>query len=68
MQDDKFSVEESTALLHAIFLNYPDIIGMKPAPVIEEFLRSLRVAEVWETGAERNPATQLLNRAKRRTS
>jgi len=28
MQDDKFSVEESTALLHAIFQNYPDIIGI----------------------------------------
>jgi hypothetical protein len=42
MTDENFSVEESAALLHAIFPNYPDIQGMKPAPEIGSFLRSLR--------------------------
>ena len=42
MSDDKFSVEESAALLHAIFPNYPNIQGMKPAPEIGAFLRTLR--------------------------
>ncbi len=44
-----FSVEESTALLHAIFPNYPDITGMKPAPEIGAFLRTLRAQEVPST-------------------
>jgi hypothetical protein len=56
--DADFSVEESMALLHAIFPNCPDIIGMKPPPKIGEFLWSLRAAEVWKTSSERNPATQ----------
>jgi hypothetical protein len=42
MSDDKFSVEESAALLHAIFPNYPDILGMRPAPEVGAFLRTLR--------------------------
>jgi len=52
LRDTNFSVEESTALLHAIFPHYPDIIGMKPAPEIGEFLRTLRAEELRETGSE----------------
>jgi len=52
LRDATFSVEESTALLHAIFPHYPDIIGMKPAPEIGEFLRTLRAGELCETGSE----------------
>lgn len=37
-----FSVEESSALLRAIFPNYPDLHGMKPVPEIGAFLRTLR--------------------------
>jgi hypothetical protein len=43
--DPDFSIEESTALLHAIFPNYPDITGIKPAPEIGAFLRTLRAGE-----------------------
>jgi hypothetical protein len=52
MSDDNFSVEESAALLHAIFPNYPDIHGIKPVPEIGAFLRTLRAGELWETGSE----------------
>jgi hypothetical protein len=44
-----FSIEESDALLHAIFPNYPDITGMKPAPEIGMFLRTLRTEKESET-------------------
>jgi hypothetical protein len=37
-----FRIEESTALLRAIFPNYPDLQGMKPVPEIGAFLRTLR--------------------------
>jgi len=39
MQDDKFSVEESTALLHAIFPNYPEITGSSP---LRRLVRNIR--------------------------
>ena len=42
MRYEDFSVEESTALLLAIFPNYPDTYGMKPTPEIGAFLRTLR--------------------------
>jgi hypothetical protein len=45
MSDDKFSIDESAALLRAIFPNYPDIRRMKPAPEFGAFLRMLRAAE-----------------------
>ena len=37
-----FRIEESTALLRAIFPSYPDLKGVKPVPEIGEFLRTLR--------------------------
>ncbi len=37
-----FSIEESDALLHAIFPNYPEITDMKPTPEMGGFLRALR--------------------------
>ncbi len=49
LPDADFSVEESDALLHAIFPNYPDITGMKPAPEIGMFLRTLRTKKESET-------------------
>jgi hypothetical protein len=49
LPDADFSVEESEALLHAIFPNYPDITGMKPAPEIGMFLRTLRIEKKLET-------------------
>jgi len=58
VSDDHFSVEESAALLHAIFPNYPDIHLMKPAPQIGAFLRTLRTGEPWKTGAERGDPTK----------
>jgi hypothetical protein len=45
LRDLEFSVEESTALLHAIFPNYPDITGIKPAPEVGAFLQTLRAGE-----------------------
>ena len=54
MIDDVFSVEEGAALLHAIFPNYPDLHGMKCAPDIKTFLRTLRAEEQWQNGAERS--------------
>ncbi len=44
MSREDFSVEESAALLHAIFPNYPDTHVMKPTPEIGAFLRTLRAA------------------------
>jgi len=38
----KFSIEESAALLHAIFPNYPDLRDMHPVPELGEFFRSLQ--------------------------
>ena len=49
LPDADFSVEESEALLHAIFPNYPDVLGMKPAPEIGMFLRTLRTEKESET-------------------
>jgi hypothetical protein len=37
-----FTVEESAALLHAIFPRYPDLRGMNPVPEIVAFLLALR--------------------------
>lgn len=39
---DAFSIEESAALLEAIFPAYPDIQQMKPPPNLNEFLREYR--------------------------
>ena len=39
LQDDNFSVEESTALLHAIFPNYPEITGSSP---LRRLVRNIR--------------------------
>lgn len=49
MSDENFSVEESAALLHAIFPNYPDTYEMKPVPEIGGFLRGLRVGDPSKT-------------------
>jgi hypothetical protein len=40
--DDKFSMEESAALLRVIFPAYPVLLPTKPAPDLAEFLRELR--------------------------
>jgi len=40
--NDALNVGESTALLHAIFPNYTDLRGMKPAPEVDGFLLDLR--------------------------
>ena len=40
--NERFTVEESAALLHAIFPSYPDLDGMNPAPEIDAFLLALR--------------------------
>lgn len=42
MSYEDFSVEESMALLHAIFPHYPATYGMKPTQEIGAFLRTLR--------------------------
>ena len=42
MNDDRFTVEESAALLRAVYPNYPDLRGMKPVPEVGAFLRGLR--------------------------
>ena len=60
MSNDKFSVEESAALLHAIFPNYPDMLGMKPAPEVGAFLWTLRAGEPWQTGVERTSTNQIV--------
>ena len=44
---DNFSIEESEALLRAIFPNYPDIHGMKSVPESGAFLRALRAGDPW---------------------
>ena len=41
MNNDRFTVEESAALLHAIYPNYPDLRGMKPVPEVGAFLQGL---------------------------
>lgn len=40
--DNRFSITESLALLHAIFPRYPDLRGMNPAPELDRFLLALR--------------------------
>jgi hypothetical protein len=60
VSDDKLSAEESAALLHTIFPNYPDIQGMKPAPEVRAFLRALRGEERWQPGAERSTANEMV--------
>jgi len=55
MSDDKLSVEESAALLHAIFPNYPEIQGIKPAPEIGAFLRTLRAGEGTVAAPSKHP-------------
>ena len=50
MSDENFTVEESAALLHAIFPNYPNTYGMKPAPELGAFLRTLRIGDLPKTG------------------
>jgi hypothetical protein len=45
MNDDRFRVEESAALLHAIFPNYPELHEINPAPQVEPFLLTLRAGE-----------------------
>ena len=42
MNNETFTVEESAALLHAVYPNYPDLRGMKPVPEVGAFLRGLR--------------------------
>lgn len=49
MSDENFTVEESAALLQAIFPNYPDTYGMKPAPELGAFLRTLRIGDLPKT-------------------
>jgi hypothetical protein len=39
---ERFTIYESTALLHAIFPGYPDLRGMKPTPDASAFLLALR--------------------------
>jgi hypothetical protein len=57
VSDDRFTVEESAALLHAIFPNYPDIHGMKSAPETGAFLLTLRAGE--PISADRSSCTSL---------
>ena len=40
--NERFTVEESAALLHAIFPRYPDLDGMYAVPQISAFLLALR--------------------------
>ncbi len=42
--NDRFSIEESRALLHGIFPHYPDLRGATPAPDLEFFLAAFRRA------------------------
>lgn len=49
MSDKPFTVEESEALLHAIFPNYPDTYGMKPVPDLGAFLGGMRTTEPSKT-------------------
>jgi hypothetical protein len=41
-KNESFEVGESTALLHAIFPRYPDLLGMRPSPDVDGFLLQLR--------------------------
>jgi len=45
MNDDRFCVEESAALLHAIFPNYPELHEINAAPQVEPFLLTLRARD-----------------------
>jgi hypothetical protein len=45
MNNDRFHVEESAALLRAIFPNYPELYEINPAPQVEPFLSSLRAGD-----------------------
>jgi len=40
--NERFTAEESAALLHWIFPRYPDLDGMNPVPEIGAFLLTLR--------------------------
>lgn len=40
--DDRFSIEESAALLHYIMPEYPEKTWTRPVPNLEQFLRKLR--------------------------
>ena len=42
MNNDRVTVEESAALLHAVYPNYPNVRGMKPVPEVGAFLQGLR--------------------------
>jgi hypothetical protein len=42
MRDDKLNAEESAALLHVIFPNYPDLQEMESTPEMAAFLRTVR--------------------------
>jgi hypothetical protein len=66
MSDDNFSVEESEALLHAIFPNYPDIHEIKPVPENGAFLRALRAGEAVGNWVSVNDCDTVANPAKRR--
>jgi hypothetical protein len=58
MNDDRFRVEESAALLHVIFPNYPELHEINPAPQVEPFLLTLRAAEPYRSAPEGgNPTT-----------
>jgi hypothetical protein len=50
------SIEESRALLHAIFPRYPDMRGMKIVPDLKTFLQDLRAGGSPQ-GETRTPAS-----------
>jgi len=55
MSDDRkstgfVSVEESAALLRAIFPAYPEVRDMKPPPNLKEFLREYRGTQRTQNG------------------
>jgi hypothetical protein len=58
MNDDRFRVEESAALLHAIFPNYPELHEINPAPQVEPFLLTLRVGEPHRNAGRDNQMTE----------
>jgi hypothetical protein len=57
MNDDRFRVEESAALLHAIFPNYPELYEINPAPQVEPFLLTLRAGEPHRNAGRDNQMT-----------
>ena len=57
MNDDRFRVEESAALLHAIFPNYPELHEINPAPQVEPFLLTLRAGEPHRNAGRDNQMT-----------